>query len=197
MSGAHLFAKEMVTDGTSRRHLGSTDLMPMMQRGFSEYVVAVGNSFIKIDANPPFHAGSLVSCGVTTGWGSATACAGTQTGDTVVVIGVGGVGMNPCRVPARRERATWWRSTPLSSSAPPPCRSAPPTLQQPPRGTRARPRPHRGSHGRPRCRHRTGCAELGFDRGVDQYRGGGALKAAGSAFGDGSPAHAATDGHRP
>jgi len=92
--GAHLFAKEMVTDGTSRRHLGSTDLMAMMQRGFSEYVVAAGNSFIKIDANPPFHAGSLVSCGVTTGWGSATARAGTQAGDTVVVIGVGGVGMN-------------------------------------------------------------------------------------------------------
>jgi len=32
----------------------------------------------------------------------------------------------------------------------------------------------------------TGCLELGSDRGVDQYRGGGALKAEGSEFGDGS-----------
>jgi Zn-dependent alcohol dehydrogenase len=35
-----------------------------------------------------------VSCGVTTGWGSAAVGAGTVPGDTVVVIGIGGVGMN-------------------------------------------------------------------------------------------------------
>ena len=61
---------------------------------FSEYIVAAENSLIKIDKSTPFHAASLVSCGVTTGWGSATVCAGTEPGDTVVVIGIGGVGMN-------------------------------------------------------------------------------------------------------
>ena len=35
-----------------------------------------------------------MSCGVSTGWGSATVSAGTEPGDTVVVIGTGGVGMN-------------------------------------------------------------------------------------------------------
>ena len=35
-----------------------------------------------------------MSCGVTTGWGSATVGVGTQPGDTVVVIGTGGVGIN-------------------------------------------------------------------------------------------------------
>ena len=93
--GANLFAKEMTTDGTARRHLGDEDLMAMTQLGtFSEYVVASEQSLIKIDDAIPFHAASLVSCGVTTGWGSATVCAGTEAGDTVVVIGTGGVGMN-------------------------------------------------------------------------------------------------------
>lgn len=93
--GATLFAKEMTTDGTVRRHLGDEDLMAMTQLGtFAEYVVAPENSVIKIDDSIPFHAASLVSCGVTTGWGSATVAAGTEPGDTVVVIGIGGVGMN-------------------------------------------------------------------------------------------------------
>jgi S-(hydroxymethyl)glutathione dehydrogenase/alcohol dehydrogenase len=37
---------------------------------------------------------ALVSCGVVTGWGSATYAGGVAVGDTVVVIGTGGVGMN-------------------------------------------------------------------------------------------------------
>ncbi|AYE94843.1 alcohol dehydrogenase [Mycobacterium paragordonae] len=93
--GAGTVAKEMTTDGTPRRHLGREPLTAMTQLGtFAEYVVAAESSVIKIDDDIPFHAGSLVSCGVMTGWGSATVGAGTEPGDTVVVIGVGGVGMN-------------------------------------------------------------------------------------------------------
>jgi S-(hydroxymethyl)glutathione dehydrogenase/alcohol dehydrogenase len=93
--GANLFAKEMITDGTVRRHLGDEALMATTQLGtFSEYVVVAEDSLIKIDDSIPFHAASLVSCGATTGWGSATVTAGTQPGDTVVVVGLGGVGMN-------------------------------------------------------------------------------------------------------
>ena len=61
---------------------------------FAEYAVLSERSVIKIDDTIPFHAASLVSCGVSTGWGSATVSAGTEPGDTVVVIGTGGVGMN-------------------------------------------------------------------------------------------------------
>ncbi len=35
-----------------------------------------------------------MSCGVATGWGSAVERAGTQAGDTVVVVGIGGIGIN-------------------------------------------------------------------------------------------------------
>jgi NDMA-dependent alcohol dehydrogenase len=94
-AGAHLNDKEMTTDGTVRRHLGDEALLAMMQLGtFSEYVVASERSVVQIDDSIPFHAAALVSCGATTGWGSATVSAGTESGDTVVVIGVGGVGMS-------------------------------------------------------------------------------------------------------
>jgi NDMA-dependent alcohol dehydrogenase len=94
-AGASLFAKEMPTDGTRRRHLGGKDLMAFAQLGtFSEYAVVAERSVIKIDDSIPLHAASLVSCGVPTGWGSATVSAGTEPGDTVVVLGTGGVGMN-------------------------------------------------------------------------------------------------------
>ncbi|MGV0601878.1 NDMA-dependent alcohol dehydrogenase [Mycolicibacterium elephantis] len=93
--GADLHSKAMTTDGTRRRHLGDEDLMAMMQVGtFSEYVVASERSLVKINDWIPLEAASLVSCGVTTGFGSGSVAAGTQAGDTVVVIGVGGIGMN-------------------------------------------------------------------------------------------------------
>lgn len=93
--GAEIFSKNMITDGTPRRHLGSAGLTAMMQVGtFSEYVVASERSLIKVNDWIPLEAAALVSCGVTTGFGSGSKCAGTKPGDTVVIIGTGGVGMN-------------------------------------------------------------------------------------------------------
>jgi S-(hydroxymethyl)glutathione dehydrogenase/alcohol dehydrogenase len=94
-NGAMLFDKGMVSDGTSRRHVGDEDLTAMTQLGtFAEYAVLAEESVIKIDESIPFEAASLVSCGVTTGWGSGTVGVGTQPGDTVVIVGTGGVGIN-------------------------------------------------------------------------------------------------------
>ena len=93
--GADIYSKGMTTDGTRRRHLGDEDLMAMMQVGtFAEYIVADARSLVKVHDWIPLEAASLVSCGVTTGFGSGTVAAGTEVGDTVVVVGVGGVGMN-------------------------------------------------------------------------------------------------------
>lgn len=93
--GAKLFSKNMITDDTPRRHLGDQDLLAMMQVGtFAEHVVASERSFIKIDDAIPFEAAALVSYGVTTGFGSASISAAVRPGDTVVVVGTGGVGMN-------------------------------------------------------------------------------------------------------
>jgi Zn-dependent alcohol dehydrogenase len=67
----------------------------MTQLGtFADYAVLAEESVIKIDDSIPLEAASLVSCGVTTGWGSGTVGVGTQPGDTVVIVGTGGVGVN-------------------------------------------------------------------------------------------------------
>ena len=93
--GVDIYSKGMTTDHTRRRHVGDQDLMAMMQVGtFAEFVVASERSLVKIHDWIPLEAASLVSCGVTTGFGSGSVAAGTEPGDTVVVIGVGGIGMN-------------------------------------------------------------------------------------------------------
>jgi NDMA-dependent alcohol dehydrogenase len=94
-NGAMIFDKEMTTNRTCRRHVDGEDLTAMTQLGtFAEYAILAEESVIKIDESIPFHAAALVSCGVTTGWGSGNVGVGTEPGDTVVVIGTGGVGMN-------------------------------------------------------------------------------------------------------
>lgn len=51
-------------------------------------------SVVKIDPTVPFEAAALVSCGVTTGYGSAVRAASVRPGDDVAVVGLGGVGMS-------------------------------------------------------------------------------------------------------
>ena len=82
-------------DGTHRVHLtDGTPVGPFSYLGtFSPYLCAPALSIIKIDEDIPLKTAALIGCGVPTGWGSAVYAADTQIGDTVVVIGTGGVGM--------------------------------------------------------------------------------------------------------
>jgi NDMA-dependent alcohol dehydrogenase len=52
------------------------------------------DSLVRIEKDLPFAPMALLSCGVGTGWGSAVHDAEVRPGDTVVVMGVGGVGIN-------------------------------------------------------------------------------------------------------
>ncbi|HZU73767.1 MAG TPA: NDMA-dependent alcohol dehydrogenase [Acidimicrobiales bacterium] len=61
---------------------------------FSPYTVVHEASVIKIEDDIPLDKAALVGCGVTTGWGSAVYAAEVQPGDTVVVVGCGGIGTN-------------------------------------------------------------------------------------------------------
>ena len=93
--GAFLFAPGMMTDGTDRHHVRGEWVNTMCKLGtFSEHTVVSEDSLIKIDQDYPFPQAAIVSCGVATGWGSAVHRAEVKAGDTVVVIGVGGVGIN-------------------------------------------------------------------------------------------------------
>jgi S-(hydroxymethyl)glutathione dehydrogenase/alcohol dehydrogenase len=61
---------------------------------FSRYGVISQYSAVKIDDDLPLDKAALVGCGVPTGWGSAVNAAGVSAGETVLVYGVGGIGMN-------------------------------------------------------------------------------------------------------
>jgi len=52
------------------------------------------SSVVKIDEDLPLEKVCLLACAVGTGWGSAVNLAQAQPGDTIIVMGVGGVGIN-------------------------------------------------------------------------------------------------------
>lgn len=61
---------------------------------FAEAVVVDQSQVAKIPAEIPMDAASLLSCGVITGVGAVVNTAGLRPGQTAVVIGAGGVGLN-------------------------------------------------------------------------------------------------------
>ncbi|BAE46200.1 NDMA-dependent alcohol dehydrogenase [Rhodococcus sp. D-46] len=82
-------------DGTYRFHARGEDIGQMCLLGtFSEYTVVPRASLVKIDTGTPLDKAALIGCGVTTGYGSAVRTGEVRAGDTVVVIGAGGIGMN-------------------------------------------------------------------------------------------------------
>jgi NDMA-dependent alcohol dehydrogenase len=94
-NGAGTFVGGMITDGTHRHHINGKPVTLMAKVGtFSEYACVAENSIIKVESDYPLECVALVSCGVATGWGSAVSRAGVSAGDNVVVVGIGGIGIN-------------------------------------------------------------------------------------------------------
>jgi NDMA-dependent alcohol dehydrogenase len=93
--GANLLTGQAISDGGYRVTLDGEPVLPMCLLGtFAPYVTVNQASVIKIENDIPLDKAALLGCGVSTGWGSATAIGNTRVGDTVVVVGVGGVGIN-------------------------------------------------------------------------------------------------------
>jgi S-(hydroxymethyl)glutathione dehydrogenase/alcohol dehydrogenase len=94
-SGAGTLGGGMITDGTHRHFVNGTPVGLMAKIGtFGEHACVSQDSVIKVEPDLPLECVALVSCGVATGWGSATARAEVHAGDTVVVVGIGGIGIN-------------------------------------------------------------------------------------------------------
>src|SRR5437868_3545262 len=60
----------------------------------SEYTVVPAASVVKVDDGTALDKAALVGCGVTTGYGSAVRTAEVKAGETVIVMGIGGIGIN-------------------------------------------------------------------------------------------------------
>jgi NDMA-dependent alcohol dehydrogenase len=61
---------------------------------FAEYTTVHVTSAIKVDRDLPLDKLCLLGCAVGTGWGAAINSAAVRPGDVVIVMGVGGVGIN-------------------------------------------------------------------------------------------------------
>jgi NDMA-dependent alcohol dehydrogenase len=92
--GAQVMVPGMPTDGTFRHHTADGRNLGHLSKvgAFSKHTVVSTDSIVKIDPGLPLLPMALLSCGIPTGYGSAENRAKVKTGDTVVVIGVGGIG---------------------------------------------------------------------------------------------------------
>jgi NDMA-dependent alcohol dehydrogenase len=82
-------------DMTPRFVRGGAPLHQMSGLGtFSEELVCPEISTVKVDPEVPLTRAALIGCGVLTGVGAAVNTADLRPGDTVGVIGCGGVGLN-------------------------------------------------------------------------------------------------------
>lgn len=84
LSGTHRLHR---ADGTPiNHHLGVS--------AFADHAVISRNSLVRIDPELPLHHAALFGCAVLTGVGASVNSAGIKAGESVAVIGLGGVGLN-------------------------------------------------------------------------------------------------------
>jgi S-(hydroxymethyl)glutathione dehydrogenase/alcohol dehydrogenase len=82
-------------DGSTRFSRDGEPIKQMACSGtFSEQAVIPAIGAVKIPKDVPLEIGALIGCGVLTGVGAALNTANISRGDTVAVIGCGGVGLN-------------------------------------------------------------------------------------------------------
>jgi S-(hydroxymethyl)glutathione dehydrogenase / alcohol dehydrogenase len=83
-------------DGTARftDANGETVNHALYVSGFSEYIVSPGIAAVKIPKELPLDQACLLGCAVGTGWGAARRSANVQTGESVAVWGMGGIGLS-------------------------------------------------------------------------------------------------------
>ncbi|SFB72720.1 alcohol dehydrogenase [Flexibacter flexilis DSM 6793] len=62
--------------------------------GFADYTVASVDSLVKIDKTIPFEIAALFGCAVMTGMGAVVNTSKVKAGDSVLVVGLGGVGLS-------------------------------------------------------------------------------------------------------
>jgi alcohol dehydrogenase (nicotinoprotein) len=89
-----LLPHSAMLDGTFRFH-GDGDFGQAFLLGtFSQWAVLSELSCIKIDDDLPLETAAVVGCAVPAGWGTAVNAGGVRPGDTTLIYGIGGTGIN-------------------------------------------------------------------------------------------------------
>jgi S-(hydroxymethyl)glutathione dehydrogenase/alcohol dehydrogenase len=93
--GALLLGGKLL-DGTARMKNGRKEELNhwLFISTFSEYTVVPELSAVKVAEDVPLEKACLLGCGATTGFGAAWRTVQVGPGDTVTVVGAGGVGLN-------------------------------------------------------------------------------------------------------
>ena len=87
--------KGLMPDGTTRfSYKGQPIFHYMGCSTFSNFTVLPEIAVAKIREDAPFQTSCYIGCGVTTGVGAVVNTAKVQVGETVVVFGLGGIGLN-------------------------------------------------------------------------------------------------------
>jgi S-(hydroxymethyl)glutathione dehydrogenase/alcohol dehydrogenase len=87
--------KGLMPDGTSRFRIGKEPLHHYMGTStFAQYTVVPEIALAKVRADAPFDKICYIGCGVTTGVGAVINTAKVRPGSTVIVFGLGGIGLN-------------------------------------------------------------------------------------------------------
>lgn len=86
-AGTLLGGETRLSDGAApiHHHLGCS--------AFASHAVVSRRSLVKVDADLPLHEAALFGCAVLTGVGAVVNTAGVTAGQTVAVVGLGGVGL--------------------------------------------------------------------------------------------------------
>lgn len=94
--GAAATRTGLAADGTPRFFLGdgSAATATSSLGTFANYLVCHESQTVAVPDGTDFTTACLVSCGVITGWGAAVNAGNIRPGDTVLILGAGGVGMN-------------------------------------------------------------------------------------------------------
>jgi NDMA-dependent alcohol dehydrogenase len=93
--GMYMREGRQISDHTARHHARGQDLGLMCLLGtFAEHTVVNQASCVKMEDDLPLDIACLLGCGVITGWGSVAYTGEARAGDVVVVVGVGGIGIN-------------------------------------------------------------------------------------------------------
>ncbi|MFN8231930.1 MAG: Zn-dependent alcohol dehydrogenase [Actinomycetota bacterium] len=99
---ARLRRTGLLPDGTSRLHRGDEQLFHFSGvSAFTEHTVVPESGVVRVDSSMPLDVLSVVGCAVMTGYGAVVNAAQVRPGQSALVIGCGGVGINAvqaCRI---------------------------------------------------------------------------------------------------
>jgi len=84
----------MDTETRMHNKKGQNLSMFLKMGSFAEYTIVDQSQLVKISKDIPMDSASLLACGVITGWGAAVNRAKVKVGESCVIIGAGGVGLN-------------------------------------------------------------------------------------------------------